>query len=173
MKSEMLNGTIMRASSGLVATVVTPRARTRARMRGLSSNSHRFPTLRRIMGVMGVAWKVVLSLVLVLPMTAYVVGSLVAAADEPREHAPIIIEERSQAPDNPRPSPSEKPTKKPSDNRSDRGDDHGGDDESDGPDVVFPSPSEFDDDDDDEDHSGPGGGGDDADDNSGKGSDDD
>ena len=35
------------------------------------------------MGVMGIAWKVVVGLVLLLPMTAYVVGSLVAAADEP------------------------------------------------------------------------------------------
>jgi hypothetical protein len=140
-------------------------------MRELSSNSHRFPTLRRIMGVMGIAVKVLVGLVLLLPMTAYVVGSLVAAADEPREHAPIILQEQTKSPDKPKQSPSEKPTHKPSDDKSDRGDD----DESDDPEVITPSPSVFDDDDeDDEDHSGPGGGGDDGgDDNSGKGSGDD
>ena len=106
------------------------------------------------MGGMGIAWKVVVGLILLLPMTAYVVGSLVAAADEPREHAPIIVEERSQTPGDPGKSPSDKPTKKPSDDKSDRGDDrgddHGGDDESDDPDVITPSPSEFEDDDDDD-----------------------
>jgi hypothetical protein len=166
----MLNGTIMGASSSLLATVVSP-----GRMRDLSSNSHRIPTMRRIMGVMGTAWKVVIGLVLVLPMTAYVVGSLVAVADEPPEHAPIIVEERTQAPDKSRPSPSEKPTQKPSDGRSEGGDDHGGDDdESDDPEVITPSPSEFDDDDDDDNSGqgrGRGRGGDD--DNSGEGSDDD
>jgi hypothetical protein len=146
-------------------------------MRELSSNSHRIPTIRRKMEVMGIAWKVVVGLVLLLPMTAYVVGSLVATAEEPPEHAPIIVEERTQAPDTSGPSPSEKPTQKPSDDKSDRKDDHGGDDDE-TPEVVTPSPSEFDDDDDD-DNSGHGrgrgrGGDDDGDDdNSGKGSDDD
>jgi hypothetical protein len=129
--------------------------------------------MRRIMGVMGTAWKVVIGLVLVLPMTAYVVGSLVAVADEPPEHAPIIVEERTQAPDKPDKSPTDKPTTKPSDDKSDRGDDHGGDDdESDDPEVITPSPSEFDDDDDD-DNSGRGRGRGGDDDNSGPGSDDD
>jgi hypothetical protein len=147
-------------------------------MRELSSNSHRIPTIRRKMEVMGIAWKVVVGLVLLLPMTAYVVGSLVATAEEPPEHAPIIVEERTQAPDTSGPSPSEKPTQKPSDDKSDRKDDHGGDDDDETPEVVTPSPSEFDDDDDD-DNSGQGrgrgrGGDDDGDDdNSGKGSDDD
>ncbi len=94
------------------------------------------------MGVMGIAWKIVVGLVLLLPMTAYVVGSLVAAADEPREHAPIIVEEQTQAPDKSGPSPSEKPTQKPSDKKTDRGDDHGGDDESDDPEDITPSPDD-------------------------------
>jgi hypothetical protein len=145
-------------------------------MRELSSNSHRIPTLRRIMGVMGIAWKVVIGLALVLPMTAYVVGSLVAVADEPPQHEPIIVEEQTQAP-NPSRSPSDKPTEKPSDKNPDRGDDHGGDDDDETPEVITPSPSEFDDDDDD-DNSGQGrgrgrGGDDGDDDNSGPGSDDD
>ena len=120
------------------------------------------------MGVMGIAWKVVIGLVLVLPMTAYVVGSLVAVADEPTEHTPIIVEERTQAPDKSGPSPTEKPTKKPSDDKTDRGDDHGGDDgDDDGPQVITPSPSVFDDNGG-EDNSGKGSG--DDDDSSGKGS---
>ena len=48
------------------------------------------------MGFMGIAVKVLIGLVLLLPMTAYVVGSLVAAADPPRQHDPIIVEQRTQ-----------------------------------------------------------------------------
>jgi hypothetical protein len=139
-------------------------------MRDLSSNSHRIPTRRRIMVVMGIAVKLAVGLVLLLPMTAYVVGSLVAAADEPREHAPIILEEPTRTP--------EKPTDKSTDHRPD---DHksqrGGDDHE--PQVIPPSPDVLDDDgdvfDDHGGNSGPGGGGDDSggDDSSGKGSGDD
>jgi hypothetical protein len=173
----MLNGTIMGASSSLLATVVSP-----GRMRDLSSNSHRIPTMRRIMGVMGTAWKVVIGLVLVLPMTAYVVGSLVAVADEPPEHAPIIVEEQTQAPsDSGRPSgrPTDRPSDEESDDRGRNRGPGGGDDDDETPEVITPSPSEFDDDDDDDDNSGQGrgrgrGGDDDGDDdNSGPGSDDD
>jgi hypothetical protein len=165
----MLNGTIMVPPRDSPATVVRIE-----RMRDLSSNSHRIPTLRRIMGGMGIAWKVLVGVVLLIPMTAYVVGSLVAAADEPRQHDPIIIEERTKAPEQPRQSPSAKPS--PGD---DRRDDHsgprGGHDDTNSPEVITPSPDDdlFDDhggdrDDDDDDNSGKG-----SDDNSGKGSDDD
>jgi hypothetical protein len=140
-------------------------------MRVLSSNSHRIPTYRRIMVVMGTAVKVVVGLVLLLPMTAYVVGSLVAAADEPQEHAPIIVEEQTRTPDKPSQSPSAKPTNKPDDDNSGKG--KGGDDD-DPPEVIPPSPSDlFDDHGGDDDNSGKGSGDDDNDDNSGKGSDDD
>jgi hypothetical protein len=143
-------------------------------MRELSSNSHRIPTLRRIMGFMGIAVKVLVGLVLLLPMTAYVVGSLVAAADEPREHAPIIVEEQTRTPDNPSQSPSAKPTKKTDDDDKGRGRGRGrGGDDNDPPEIVTPSPSDlFDDHGGDDDNSGKGSG-DDNDDNSGKGSDDD
>ena len=126
---------------------------------------------------MGIAWKLVVGLVLLLPMTAYVVGSLVAAADEPRQHDPIIVEERSQAPSDAG-RPSEKPTVRPSDDENDdhgRGRGRGGDDDE----VITPSPSVMDDDDDDDefdDHGGDNGGGDNSgsgSDNSGKGSGDD
>ena len=122
---------------------------------------------------MGIAWKVAVGLVLLLPMTAYVVGSLVAAADEPREHAPIIVQEQTQTPDQPTQSPSEKPTKKPGDDRKghDKGDDHGDDEgDDDPPTVIPPSPSDlFDDHGGDDDNSGKGSSGSD-DDSSGKGS---
>ena len=124
------------------------------------------------MVVMGIAVKVAVGLVLLLPMTGYVVGSLVAAADPPREHAPIIVQEQTQSPDKPRQSPSDKPSKKPSDKKSERGDDHGGEDpgDDDTPEVITPSPDDlFDDNGGDDDNSGKGSGGDD-DDSSGKGS---
>ena len=127
------------------------------------------------MGVMGIAWKVVLGLVLILPMTAYVVGSLVAAADEPREHAPIIVEEQTRTPDNPSQSPSAKPTKKSDDDDKGRGRGRGrgGDDDDDPPEIITPSPSDlFDDHGGDDDNSGKGSGDDDGD-SSGKGSGDD
>jgi hypothetical protein len=144
-------------------------------MRVLSSNSHRIPTYRRIMVVMGIAVKVVVGLVLLLPMTAYVVGSLVAAADEPREHAPIIVEEQTRTPGNPSQSPSAKPTDKTDDDGKGRGRGRGrGGDDDDPPEVIPPSPSDlFDDHGGDDDNSGKGSDDDDDDDNSGKGSDDD
>jgi hypothetical protein len=118
------------------------------------------------MVVMGIALKVVVGLVLLLPMTAYVVGSLVAAADEPREHAPIIVEERTQKPE-PSQSPTDKPTNKPSGHKSEHGEKHGNEGP---PTVIPPSPSDLFDDHGGDDNSGKGSGGDD---NSGKGSGDD
>ena len=118
------------------------------------------------MVVMGIALKVVIGLVLILPMTAYVVGSLVAAAEEPREHTPIIVQEQpTRSPGKASTSPSAKPTEKPTEKPSERGHDRGDDDPSDDdtPEVITPSPDDLFDD-----H-----GGDDGDDNSGKGSDDD
>jgi hypothetical protein len=131
------------------------------------------------MGDMGIAWKVAVGLVLLLPMTGYVVGSLVAAADPPREHAPIIVQEQTDSP-RPSKSPSDKPRnhKGDRDDRDDhKGEDKGDDDGDDDPPVVIqPSPSDlfddddFDDDDDgDDDNSGKGSSGSDSD-SSGKGS---
>jgi hypothetical protein len=142
-------------------------------MRDLSSNSHRIPTLRRIMGFMGIAVKVLIGLVLLLPMTAYVVGSLVAAADPPRQHDPIIVQEPAKTSDHPRQSPSAKPTEKPGHHKGD--DKHGrGNDDNETPEVITPSPSELFDDHGGLDNSGKGsdGGGDDGG-SSGKGSGDD
>jgi hypothetical protein len=138
-------------------------------MRELSSNSHRIPTMRRIMGCMGTAWKVVVGLVLLLPMTAYVAVSLVAAANEPLEHQPIIVQEQTQKPNKPGPSPSQKPTEQPDDHKKGRE----GDGDSSGPEVIVPPPSDlFDDHGGDDDNSGKGSGDDDGD-SSGKGSGDD
>jgi hypothetical protein len=105
----------------------------------------------------------------VLPMTAYVVGSLVAAADAPVEHAPIIVEQQTHTPE-PSQSPSAKHTKKPGEEKTDHEEHHGGDD--DGPEVITPSPSVFDDNGGD-DNSGKGSGDDSGGDSSGKGSGDD
>jgi hypothetical protein len=125
--------------------------------------------MRRIMDGMGTAWKVVVGLVLLLPMTAYVVGSLVAAAEEPVQHEPIIVQERTHTPE-PSQSPSKKPTQKPGGDKTDRGGDDPGDDET--PEIITPSPDDLFDDHGGDDNSGKGSG-DDDDDNSGKGSDDD
>jgi hypothetical protein len=129
------------------------------------------------MVVMGIAVKVAIGLVLLLPMTGYVVGSLVAAADPPREHAPIIVQEQTKSPEDPGKSPSAKPTKKPDDRQGNHGKNkgNGGDD---GPVVVQPSPSVMDDDGDvfddhgglDNSGKGSGGGGGGGGDSSGKGS---
>lgn len=126
------------------------------------------------MVVMGIALKVVIGLVLILPMTGYVVGSLVAAADEPQEHTPIIVEEQTRSPGKASTSPSAKPTEKPGEHKGDRGDDRGDDDpdDDDSPEVVTPSPDDLFDDHGGDDNSGKGSGSDDGD-NSGKGSDDD
>ena len=122
------------------------------------------------MGVMGTAVKVLIGLVLVLPMTAYVVGSLVAAADTPQPHQPIIVQAPTKTPDKPAPSPSGKPTEKPG---HDKNDDHGGKgkgNDDPGTVIVTPSPSDlFDDNGGLEDNSGKGSGGGD-DDSSGSGS---
>ena len=120
---------------------------------------------------MGIAVKVLIGLVLLLPMTAYLVGSLVAAAVEPPQHDPIIVEEQTQKPDDPGKSPSQKHTHKPDDHGKNRGHGDGSDDD---PEVVQPPPSVMDDDGDvfDDhgglDNSGKGSGG--GDDSSGKGS---
>jgi len=139
-------------------------------MRGLSSNSHRIPTLRRIMGFMGIAVKVLIGLVLLLPMTAYVVHGLVAAAVVPPRHTPIIVQEQTQSP-KPSHSPSAKPSEKPNDDKKGRGEDHKGrgNDDNSPPTVIQPPPSDLFDDHGGLDNSGKGSGGDD-DGSSGKGS---
>lgn len=118
-------------------------------------------------------WKVLLALALVVPMGAYVAGSLVAsAADDPAPRPPILIEDAGRSA-----PPSESPSSPPSasdgvgqveldpDDLDDDGDDFGRDDD------------DHADDHGDDDHSGPGGGGDDHSDDSGDdgghGSDDD
>ena len=121
------------------------------------------------MVVMGIAVKVAIGLVLLLPMTGYVVGSLVAAADPPREHAPIIVQEQTKSPDDPGKSPSAKPTKKPSHHQRHHGDGPGDGQSSEPPVIVTPSPEDLFDDHGGLDNSGKGSGGG-GDDSSGKGS---
>ena len=110
------------------------------------------------MEVMGTAVKVLIGLVLVLPMTAYVAGSLVAAADEPVQHQPIIVQQ-TKTPDNPGQSPSGKPTEKPGDKKSAHEQHHGKGGDDDPPEIITPSPSDlFDDNGGAEDNSGKGSG---------------
>ena len=123
------------------------------------------------MGVMGIAVKVLIGLVLLLPMTAYVVHGLVAAAVEPTPHTPIIVQEQTNTPKKQDPSPSGKPTEKPGHHKKGHGEGQGrGNDDNNPPTVIPPSPSDlFDDNGGDEDNSGKGSGGG-EDDSSGKGS---
>ena len=104
---------------------------------------------------MSTVWKVLLGLAVVLPLGAYVAGSLAAsAADDPRPRNTIEIREPEQQPTR---TPSRTPDPSPSadvevivpeyDDYDDR-DEHGDDD--------------HDDDHDDDDHSGHGHGGDDG-----------
>jgi len=88
---------------------------------------------------MSSVWKVLIGLALVVPMVAYVAGSLVAsAADDPAPRQTIQIREPDPRPSStPDPSPSETaddvevitPGYDDFDDRDDRGDDDGGDDD--------------------------------------------
>jgi hypothetical protein len=113
--------------------------------------------------------KVVLALALVLPLGAFVAGSLVAsAADDPAPRDTIIIDESDNSPsEKPAADQQPKPAERPGDTDSsgrggaDDGDEDGdeyGDDDG-HVEGVEPTYGEVDDD-----HSGPGGGGDDGDD---------
>jgi hypothetical protein len=103
-------------------------------------------------------WKVFLPLALVLPLGAFVAGSLVASAtDDPPVRDTIVIRESGATPGTPTPSPSDDPTRDPADDPDDTDD---GDVE-----TVTVEPDDVDDDSDGrsdaypgEDHSGPGGG---------------
>jgi hypothetical protein len=131
---------------------------------------------------MTLLWKVLLALVLVLPLGAYVAGSLVAsAADEPGPRETIVIR------DSPSGTPSGTPTRSssPSPGPSDEKPGGPGVDHSDDVEVIIPDPDDLDDGadddgrdgDDGEDRSGPGGSDDDTgdtgDDDSGPGGGDD
>ncbi len=92
-------------------------------------------------------WKILVALALVLPMGAFVAGSLVAsAADEPRERDTIIIEQTGSS-SSPSaagsPSPSESGTPSPSPLGDDDDDDDDGEIE-----TLTPSPDDVEDDDD-------------------------
>ncbi|MGH3361370.1 MAG: hypothetical protein ACRDOM_02835 [Nocardioides sp.] len=96
---------------------------------------------------MSTLWKVAIALVLALPMTAYVVGSLVASADEPTRPEPIIVEEESPDPPDRSGTPGDKQSREPGeqdDEDDDRNDDDGP------PVVVTPKPDDLDDDSDDD-----------------------
>ena len=83
---------------------------------------------------MSTVWKVLLGLALVVPMGAYIAGSLVAsAADDPRPRHPITLHDPGRTPSH---TPSRSPAPSPSASEGpevitpgydDLGDDHGGD----------------------------------------------
>lgn len=81
--------------------------------------------------------QVALALALVLPLAAYVLGTVMAAEPAPADHQPIILQQTSE----PTPSPKPPRTKKP---KPSPGQDDGDDDE---PEVVEPRYVEQDDDD--------------------------
>jgi hypothetical protein len=129
-----------------------------APMRVLSSGSHPHPTIGEDGATMKTLWKALLALALLVPMGAYVAGSLVAsAADDPAPRSPIVIKDpgRSATPtgtpsSSPSPSTGVGEIELDPDDLDDDSDDSGRDDD------------HGDDHGDDEDHSGPGGGGDDG-----------
>lgn len=121
---------------------------------------------------MSPVWKVLLSLALVLPVSAYVAGSLASsAADEPARRDPVVVTPSSgpaSTPTTPSSSPSSpsSPSSSPTPTRTaSPGDDGTGrdDDDADHLEGVQPELGDVDDDERDDDHSGPGGGGDDHD----------
>jgi len=99
---------------------------------------------------MGLPWKYLLPLVVVLPLGAFVAGSLASTADdEPPARTPIVLRQDSDSPipdgratDAP-PDPTTDPDQAPPDDDDDREDD-------DDVHVVSPTPVDGDDDDDDD-----------------------
>ena len=60
-----------------------------------------------MVGAMPSFWKILLGLALVLPVGAYVAGSLVASAsDDPEPRNPLIIEQSGPVSESPNPSPA-------------------------------------------------------------------
>ncbi len=124
---------------------------------------------------MSAFWKVIVGLLVVLPVAAYVTGTLVTSqAEMPSERPPIVITDSPSDRPGASPTPgrgkstSPKPTKRPAGGDDDAGA-RGGDDgrrggEDDDAQVIRPTPNDVDDDGDDD-------GGDDSDD--GEGDDDD
>lgn len=101
---------------------------------------------------MGVPWRYLLALLVVLPLGAFVVGSLVSASnDEPPARTPIVLREDDSS-STPRPTPTARPTDPASGDDDPEPDDDGQ--------VVRPTPVE-DDDDRDEDRDDDGDDGDD------------
>lgn len=131
-------------------------------MRVLSSSSYAHPTPRPHDGAMSTLLKAAIAVALLVPMTAYVVGSLVAAADEPARPDPIIVQEAPAGTDRPTLPPRKTPgdddpgeNREEREDREDREDDNSGpgsDDESDddGPIVVRPEPDDLRDESDDD-----------------------
>jgi hypothetical protein len=130
-------------------------------------------------------WKILVPLALVLPLGAFVAGSLVASAsDEPPARDTIVIRESNATPATPTPTPGTDPTTDPDDDGDDEDDVETVDlepddvhDDSDGRHDAYPGEDRDDDSSgpgsgDDHDSSGHGDGYDDGDD-SGPGGDDD
>ena len=116
-----------------------------------------------MLGVMRTFWKVFAALALMLPLGAFVAGTLVSAsAHDPRPRETVILQDSTDGPD-PTSSPSGEPA-----------DDEPGEDGSVA--VVTPTPDDFGDDnagdDNGDDNSGPGSDDSGSGDNSGSGSDD-
>jgi hypothetical protein len=133
-------------------------------MRDLSWSSHRHSINDRDSGVMSSWVKTLVVLALVVPMTAYVAGSLVASSSyEPRDRRPVIIQDApSQEPErvrdttgttttapSSRPAPTRSPTG-PGTRRSTGQPSPSGTVDDDDATVVLPPPTSVDDDEDDD-----------------------
>jgi hypothetical protein len=131
-------------------------------MRDLSWSSHRPSINHRDSGDMSSWVKTLVVLALVVPMTAYVAGSLVASSSyEPSDRRPVIIQDApSQESDRTAPVTGTPPSARPAPTRSPTGPGTGrgtgqpppsGTVEDDDATVVLPPPTSVDDDDDDDD----------------------
>ncbi len=131
---------------------------------------------------MSILWKLLVGLGIALPITAYVLGSLVATADEPEPRPPIVISDSGASTSSGTPARKDDQGNKNQGQKTRNDDNRRGDDDRSGDDdveAVVPTPDNLDDSDDDagrdddgndhggddrgdDDNSGPGGGDDDS-----------
>jgi len=127
---------------------------------------------------MSILWKLLVGLGIALPITAYVLGSLVATADEPEPRPPIVISDSGASTSSGTPARKDDQGNKNQGQKTRNDDNRRGDDDRSGDDdveAVVPTPDNLDDSDDDagrdddgddhggdDDSSGPGGGDDDS-----------
>ncbi len=102
-----------------------------------------------MVAVMRVPWTPIGIAAVLLPVSAYVAGTLAGGAEEPRERQVIVVENSSEPTDTPTDEKPRKPRPPRGTATTDPDDDD--DDDDDGPEVVRPQVDDDDDDDRDDD----------------------